>query len=183
LALRNSQALPALARGIDVSYVQGRIDWGRVAASGVQFVYIRAGLGTTLDAAFAENWEGTKAAGIRRGAYQAFNTDLATVQADVLLKQLTGYAVDDLPPALNINPSQALLRVDAEEVGRWVSIVKERTDRIPVIFVWPINRVKIPSLPIARLWTVGVPSGFHVAVIRHRRGKDAPPFRTMGGPG
>ncbi|MEQ1718317.1 MAG: GH25 family lysozyme [Hyphomicrobium sp.] len=59
--------------GIDVSHHQGRIDWPRVAKSGVAFAYIKETEGGDfLDDRFTENWRGAAAAGIPRGAYHFF---------------------------------------------------------------------------------------------------------------
>lgn len=58
--------------GIDVSKHNGRIDWQKVKASGVDFVIIRAGYGRELsqkDPLFEENYRGAKAAGLKVGAY------------------------------------------------------------------------------------------------------------------
>lgn len=58
--------------GIDVSKHNGRIDWNKVKASGVDFVIIRAGYGRELsqkDALFEDNYRGAKAAGLKVGAY------------------------------------------------------------------------------------------------------------------
>lgn len=69
-------------RGIDVSSHQGTIDWNAVAASGVQFVIVRAMCwsnaagGYAMDTKFVENVKGAKAAGLMVGAYwysDAFN--------------------------------------------------------------------------------------------------------------
>ena len=62
-----------LYNGIDVSKHQGTIDWKQVAASGVDFVMIRAGYGRLAqqeDQKFKVNIEGAWAAGIRNiGVY------------------------------------------------------------------------------------------------------------------
>jgi len=58
--------------GIDVSKHNGRIDWQKVKASGVDFVIIRAGYGRELsqkDPLFEDNYRGAKAAGLKVGAY------------------------------------------------------------------------------------------------------------------
>jgi lysozyme len=56
--------------GIDVSKYQGDIDWAQVKASGVTFAYIKATEGGDfVDPKFQQNWNGAKAAGLRRGAY------------------------------------------------------------------------------------------------------------------
>ncbi len=57
-------------QGIDVSKYQGDVDWQAVAGSGVQFAWIKATEGGDyLDEKFRQNWELSRTAGIRRGAY------------------------------------------------------------------------------------------------------------------
>ncbi|MES0809204.1 GH25 family lysozyme [Roseibium sp. SCPC15] len=61
-------------RGIDVSHHLGEIDWGQVAGDDVAFAYMKASEGEDFkDGAFARNWAGAGAAGIRRGAYHYFS--------------------------------------------------------------------------------------------------------------
>jgi GH25 family lysozyme M1 (1,4-beta-N-acetylmuramidase) len=61
--------------GIDVSSVQGTIDWPTVAASGMRFAYIKCGNGNdevdgkASDPSFARNVAGARAAGLVVGAY------------------------------------------------------------------------------------------------------------------
>lgn len=63
-------------KGIDVSKYQGEIDWEQVAASGVQFAFIRVGwagyeggIDEGFDPYFDRNMKGAIAAGIPVGAY------------------------------------------------------------------------------------------------------------------
>lgn len=59
-----------MAKGIDVSYHQGAIDWKKVADSGVEFAIIRAGYGkSTVDTKFIENICGAHTAGLKVGVY------------------------------------------------------------------------------------------------------------------
>lgn len=61
-----------MKKGIDVSVHQGKIDWKKVKASGIDFAIIRAGYGREIsqkDKRFEENYAGAKAAGIKIGAY------------------------------------------------------------------------------------------------------------------
>ncbi|MEO9527875.1 GH25 family lysozyme [Roseibium sp.] len=61
-------------RGIDVSHHLGDIDWPRVAADDVAFVYMKASEGGDFkDGAFARNWAGAGSAGLARGAYHFFS--------------------------------------------------------------------------------------------------------------
>ena len=56
--------------GVDVSHHQGRIDWPKVAGSGVRFAYVKATEGGDfIDESFGQNWEQAKAVG---GAYHFY---------------------------------------------------------------------------------------------------------------
>ena len=90
--------------GIDVSSHQGKkIDWEKVAKSGVEFVMIRAGYrGYTqgslyLDEYFKTNLEGAKAAGLKVGVYfysQAITVAEAAEEADFVVQALAGVQLD-----------------------------------------------------------------------------------------
>lgn len=57
-------------KGIDVSNYQGKIDWVKVKADGINFVIIRAGWGkTNIDPKFRDNIEGAVTAGLNVGIY------------------------------------------------------------------------------------------------------------------
>lgn len=61
-----------MMKGIDVSKWQGKIDWQRVKAAGIEFAIIRAGYGSSADqkdSFFERNYAGAKAAGLHVGAY------------------------------------------------------------------------------------------------------------------
>jgi lysozyme len=72
-------------QGISVSADMGTIDWGSVRASHADFAYIRASEGADgRDPAFAANWAGARAAGLRYGPAHDFSlcrpaTDQATM--------------------------------------------------------------------------------------------------------
>lgn len=82
--------------GIDVSKHNGRIDWEKVKAAGVDFVIIRAGYGRELsqkDPRFEENYKGAKAAGLKVGAYwysYATTGEDAVNEARTFLKVVKG---------------------------------------------------------------------------------------------
>jgi lysozyme len=91
------------SQGIDVSHHQGRIDWARLPAQGVDFAYIKASEGGDhRDTRFAENWAGARAAGIRRGAYHFFT--LCRPGADQAANFIAAVPVepDALPPAVDL---------------------------------------------------------------------------------
>ncbi|UJF36618.1 glycoside hydrolase family 25 protein [Paenibacillus hexagrammi] len=89
-------------KGIDVSHHNSdgaAIDWNKVKADGVQFVFVKASEGVTYkDPKFAVNLNGARAVGIKAGAYhfarpengqalseaKTFVSQLATVQYDLM---------------------------------------------------------------------------------------------------
>ncbi len=84
-------------KGIDVSKHNGTIDWGRVAASGIEFVMIRAGYGNRIsqkDPKFEENVRGALSHRLHVGAYwfsYAVSAADARTEAEVCKKILVPY--------------------------------------------------------------------------------------------
>ena len=90
-------------KGIDVSRYQGDIDWEKVAASGVEYAFIRVGVRgygeegrIVLDEKFEDNVKGATAAGVKVGVYffsQAITDEEALEEADMVLGAIDGYDV------------------------------------------------------------------------------------------
>jgi lysozyme len=98
---------PSAARfprqGIDVSHHQGRIDWRKLPAQGVDFAYIKATEGGDhRDSRFNANWFAAREAGIKRGAYHFFT--LCRSGADQAANFIASVPVeaDALPPAVDL---------------------------------------------------------------------------------
>jgi len=73
-----------LIKGIDVSIIQGNIDWQAVVASGIQFCIMRCGVGNGgIDSNYAKNVAGAKAAGIKVACYH-FIYPLPTIPSQPL---------------------------------------------------------------------------------------------------
>ena len=90
-------------KGIDVSKFQGKIDWQKVAADGVDFAFIRAGIrgygsGKLVeDEFFEENMKGAKDAGIKVGVYffsQAINEEELLEEANMVLNMVEPYDIE-----------------------------------------------------------------------------------------
>lgn len=88
--------------GIDVSKFQGKIDWDKVKAAGVEFAIIRVGFrgyneGTLeLDPYFEANIKGAIKSGIHVGIYcfsQAITVEEAKEEAQFVLDKLKGYKI------------------------------------------------------------------------------------------
>ena len=89
--------------GIDVSEWQGTINWESVAASGVEFVFLRAALRFTgsgklsTDTYFYKNLAGAKAAGLEVGVYiysQAITVEEGIEEANYLMDLVKGWDID-----------------------------------------------------------------------------------------
>lgn len=90
-------------KGIDVSKYQGEIEWDKVAASGVEYAFIRVGIRgygsegkIVLDEKYLQNIQGATAAGIKVGVYffsQAVTEEEALEEANVVLEAIAGLDV------------------------------------------------------------------------------------------
>ena len=89
--------------GVDVSVYQGEVDWAVLAGQGVDFAFIKATEGSSLqDVRFAENWANAQAAGVRVGAYHFFSYDSpGETQADNFIDAVP-VTPGALPPVVDI---------------------------------------------------------------------------------
>lgn len=105
LILRSHEANPEQWEvfGVDVSSYQGEVDWPVLAEQGVEFAFIKATEGSTLqDRQFRSNWEGAQAAGIRTGAYHFLSYDSpGETQAENFIDQVP-VTPGALPPVVDI---------------------------------------------------------------------------------
>lgn len=91
-------------KGIDVSQYQGKIDWEKVAADGVEFAFVRVGYrgygqaGRLVeDERYKENIEGAVKAGIKVGVYfysQAITEAEAAEEANFVLERIAPYKIE-----------------------------------------------------------------------------------------
>ena len=129
---------PARARGIDVSRFQGKIDWGRVAGTEIEFAFIQGSRGSGDDCAvvpercgadefYARNHRRAHAVGIRVGAYHRAFPDGdglkeaksdARAEARLFLKQVGSLRSDDLLPALDVE--KPLGGLNSRQVRTWL---------------------------------------------------------------
>lgn len=126
----------ATTRGVDVSQHQGSIDWSAVSASGIRFGIARAVDGQLTDAKFKQNWDGIRAAGLVRGAYDFFEPQLSAAdQAATYLATVGSFGSGDLDPILDVEVAggQSAFAV-ANGVATWVSVVRAATGRNPIVY-------------------------------------------------
>jgi lysozyme len=98
---------PEPAKGLDVSNLQGHIDWPKVKAAGYRFVWIKAGEGDWKDPQFSLNVQSAQAAGLKVGAYQFLRPKAGRTgaeEASYFMARLeqAGLGKGDLRPVLDV---------------------------------------------------------------------------------
>lgn len=159
-------------KGIDVSKYQEKVDWNKVAASGVEFAMIRLGfrgMGTNgtceLDPYFKQNVEGALAAGLEVGVYfftQAVNVEEAKEEAAFVIESLKGYNIT-WPVAFDTEEITSYKAARANSLSREVrtACAKAFMEEIaaagytPVLYAntrWSILRLDLSELSSYDLW-------------------------------
>ncbi|SNX57490.1 lysozyme [Streptomyces sp. TLI_55] len=135
-------------KGHDVSSHQKNVDWQSAKAKGAKFVYVKATEGRTyLNPYFGQQYDGSRAAGLLRGAYHFALPDKSSgkAQAQYFVNNGGGWSADGwtLPPALDIeyNPYDGKHRCYGLKKAAMVSWIKSfsneikrLTGRRPVIY-------------------------------------------------
>jgi len=89
-------------RGIDVAAWEPNINWEKVCAQDIRYVFIKATQGDFADRLFTSHWTGAKRVGILRGAYHFIDPRLSgRVQAETFLRTVK-LEPGDLPPVLDL---------------------------------------------------------------------------------
>ncbi len=133
-------------RGMDVSSYQQNVDWPAAFARGARFVYAKATEGTSYrNPYFAQQYNGSRSAGLIRGAYHFALPDRSSgaAQAGYFTANGGGWSPDGstLPPMLDIeyNPyGQTCYGMSRTQMTNWISdfsdTVRARTSRYPTIY-------------------------------------------------
>lgn len=123
--------------GIDISKWNGTVDWGKVAASGTDFAFVRVSDGTTSpDPKFAENWQKARAAGIPTGVYQFFRPNQDPIaQADLLLDAMGPLQPGDLPPVIDVEATGGKSKAQVTAaIHQWIDHVESKLGVRPIIY-------------------------------------------------
>lgn len=139
----------AIGIGIDVSRYQNDIDWNAVAASGVQFSFIRVGSTKYgIDAKFHQNMIMANAAGIKTGVYiysYALNAEQAAAEAMFVLNAVQNYTVN-MPIVIDIEDStqKALTPAQQSEIANTFCAIIESAGYYPMVYAsknWFLTRM------------------------------------------
>lgn len=127
--------------GIDVSHFQGVIDWKKVKAAGVQYVFLKATEGETyVDAMYASNRAGVKAIGLPCGAYHFFRPKVSVqAQVDNFVKTIGTLQPGDLPPVLDIEAPEdwkgIAIDVRVKMITDWLTAVEKKLGVRPIVYI------------------------------------------------
>lgn len=117
-------------KGIDVSHHNGKVDWKKVKASGIDFVFLKATEGTTYtDPTFISNAFDAKAAGLLVGAYHFLSDGRSGKDQAAWFLHRTSFADIDLPLVLDWERSNA-----KNEAKEFLTEIEKHTKRIPIIY-------------------------------------------------
>ncbi|MBV1701547.1 MAG: glycoside hydrolase family 25 [Hyphomicrobiales bacterium] len=121
-------------RGVDVSKFQGDVNWSEVHSAGMKFAYLKATEGgDRVDDNFRRNWEYSKAAGLRRGAYHFVYWCRGPMSQIKWFEAHVPKEANSLPPVLDVEltptsptckrvlhraPTQAAMREMLQELER-----------------------------------------------------------------
>jgi lysozyme len=123
-------------RGIDVSDVQGEIDWRTVADSDLAYAVTQATDGITSVAnTFGTNWKAIAEVGLVRGASHLFRPEIdAQAQAERFLS-VVSLEPGDLPPVAIVQThSQVDVDTLVTRLQTWLSFIERKTQRQPILY-------------------------------------------------
>jgi lysozyme len=141
---------------------QGTVDWAAVAASKIQFCFIKATEGAAnVDHRFSQNWSGVADAGLLRGAYHFFHPSASpATQAESFLRTVVNLEPGDLPPVLDLEVPTAWAGIApadrASLAMQWLETVESRLAATPIVYLSPAFATEIlmndPSLARFPVW-------------------------------
>lgn len=128
----------ATVPGIDVSYWNAGIDWPKVRAAGQRYVFAKATEGDYYaDPTFDDNWRGAKSAGLLRGAYHFFRSNVDGKKQAVKFIDYVKSMNDngELPPVLDLetNDGQNAAKI-ISRAKTWLEMVEAALGRKPIIY-------------------------------------------------
>lgn len=135
-----------LLEGVDVSHLDGAINWDALWDAGVRFAFCKASEGIGyVDPSLSMNLSGMRAAGIVRGVYHFFHCDQpGGWQAEFCIRtaKRCGYnPAFDLPIVLDLEDAQGAQRVGKVRMQFAVSMflitARNMIGKLPIIYTSP----------------------------------------------
>jgi len=129
-------------QGVDVARYQGVIDFGRVRAAGIRFVYMKGTEGKDyVDPAFATNWANARAAGTAHGVYHFMTWCSTAAEQARWFKKMVPQDPTALPPVLDLEWNHQssckakFSKADMlEKIHVMLTAMEEHTGKLPIIY-------------------------------------------------
>lgn len=122
--------------GVDVSHHNGKVDWKKVAAAGIKFVYLKLTEGKSyVDDTTFDNYVAAKNAGLRVGFYHyAHPTNDAVAEVNFFLKKLDKMKAD-LPHCLDLEENKGLSKSKLTAFAiTWMEYLEKKTGITPILY-------------------------------------------------
>lgn len=126
--------------GLDVSHIQGTIDWNKIKSAGFKFAYAKATEGDTfVDPNYKENRNGAMQVGVPIGAYHFYKSDDDPImQAEHFVATVKPIAKGNMPPVLDLEEAGISAGIDQsqfqKDVLRWLEYVERQLALKPIIY-------------------------------------------------
>lgn len=138
LGQSRAEAAEPVYAGIDISRYQGTVDFDRVAADGIDIVYMRAGEGNDyIDPEYERNYQQAREAGLKSGAYlyvTATTVDEGREQAKFFASLLQGKEFA-CRPVMDFENLRGLNRQTANDIAlAFLQTLEEETGVTPAIY-------------------------------------------------
>lgn len=158
LGQSRAEAAEPVYAGIDISRYQGTVDFDRVAADGIDIVYMRAGEGNDyIDPEYERNYQQAREAGLKSGAYlyvTATTVDEGREQAKFFASLLQGKEFA-CRPVMDFENLRGLNRQTANDIAlAFLQTLEEETGVTPAIYTgaYKVEAVWDADLAAYPLW-------------------------------
>lgn len=144
-------------KGIDVYHGDNggkTIDWTKVKGAGISFAFVKATESTNfVDSSFATNWAGLKAAGLVRGAYHFFHSDVDPTQQATFFLSTVGAVADGDLLVLDLESANGQSQATIEaHAATFMAAVHSASGITPILYTSPAFLSSYTSLAQYPLW-------------------------------
>lgn len=122
--------------GIDISHHQHTINWQQVAATGTQFVYIKASEGETFrDTLYEENVSRARAAGVKVGSYLYFHPNVSVKRQFENFRDIVREEYQDLIPMVDVEETSGMNRkIMVKKLNELLEMMTDYYGQRPIIY-------------------------------------------------
>lgn len=126
----------AEVQGVDVSKYQGMIDFAKIKAAGMSYVFVKATQGITgVDPDYVHNIAAARAAGLVAGAYHFYETNDDPSAQFGNFKQHADVKPGDLPPVVDIEVLAQGSRPDlANDLKSFLVLLEQAYGAKPILY-------------------------------------------------